>query len=108
MRDLSIKGSALIIYNKQTVTSTLMTLSCPKNTPPSQFGTVHSCIQTCIEDVHLWMNSNKLKFNTNKTEFMPVSSAYHLDSVHITCTKLAETVFLSKHWENASDSQSLS
>ena len=54
------------------------------------------------------MNSNKLKLNTNKTEFMPVGSACHLDSVNIKCTKLAETVFLSKHWKNASDSQSLS
>ena len=32
-------------------------------------------IQTCVDDVLFWMNRNKLKLNTDKTEVMPVGSA---------------------------------
>ena len=46
-----------------------------KSAPPDQFPSVQSCIQTCINDVLLWMHSNKLKLNTDKTEVMPVGSA---------------------------------
>ena len=53
------------------------------------------CIQTCIDDVLLWMNSNKLKLNTDKTEVMPVGSASCLESVDSECAQaLAETVFI--------------
>ena len=34
---------------------------------PDQFNNVQSCIQTCIGDVLIWMNSNKLMLNTDKT-----------------------------------------
>ena len=52
-----------------------------KSAPPDQFTSVLSCIQTYIDDVLLWMNSNKLKWNTIKTEVMPVGSASRLESV---------------------------
>ena len=32
---------------------------------PDQFDRVQSCIQTCIGDVIIWMNSNELKLNTD-------------------------------------------
>ena len=61
-----------------TITSTPMTLNCPKvHHPISSL----SCSQTCIDEVLLWMNSNKLQLNTNKTEVMPVDSASRLESV---------------------------
>ena len=47
----------------------------PKGASPDQFDRVQSCIQTCIVDVLIWMNSNELKLNTNKTENMHVGSA---------------------------------
>ena len=46
-----------------------------KGASPDQFDSVQSCIQTCIGDVLIWMNSNKLKLNTDETEVMPVGSA---------------------------------
>ena len=66
-----------------------------KSAPPDQFTSALSCIQTCIDDVLLWMNSNKLKLNTDKTEVMPVGSASCLESVDSECAQaLAETVFI--------------
>ena len=56
-----------------------------KSAPPDHFLSVQSCIQTCIDDVLLWMNSNKLKLNTDKTEVMPVGSASCLESVDSEC-----------------------
>ena len=58
-----------------------------KSAPPDQFLSVQSCIQTCIDDVLLWMNSNKFKLNTDKTKFMPVGSASCLESVDSECAK---------------------
>ena len=45
-----------------------------KGASHDQFDSVQSCIQTYIGDVLIWMNSNKLKLNTDKTEVMPVGS----------------------------------
>ena len=56
-----------------------------KSAPPDQFLSVQSCIQTCIDDALLWMNSNKLKLNTDKAEVMPVGSASCLESVDSEC-----------------------
>ena len=56
-----------------------------KSAPPDQFTSALSCIQTCIDDVLLWMNSHKLKLNTGKTEVMPVGSASRLESVDSEC-----------------------
>ena len=66
-----------------------------KSAPPNQFTSALSCIQTCTDDILLWMNSNKLKLNTDKTEVMPVGSASRLESVDSAQT-LMETVFLSE------------
>ena len=38
-----------------------------KGASPDQFDSFQSCIQTCIGDVLIWMNSTKLKLNTDKT-----------------------------------------
>ena len=59
-----------------------------KSAPPDQFLSVQSCIQTCIDDVLLWMNSNKLKLNTDKAEVMPVGSASCLESVDSECANI--------------------
>ena len=59
-----------------------------KSAPADQFLSVQSCIQTCIDDVLLWMNSNKLKMNTGKTEVMPVGSASCLESVDSECANI--------------------
>ena len=59
-----------------------------KSAPPDQFLSVQSCIQTCIDDVLLWMKSNKLKLNTDKTEVMPVGSASCLESVDSECANI--------------------
>ena len=64
-----------------------------KSAPPDHFLSVQSCIQTCTDDVLLWVNSNKLKWNTIKTEVMTVSAR-----------TLAETVFLSKRRLNSLES----
>ena len=56
-----------------------------KSAPPNQFTAVLSCIRTCIDDVLLWMNSNKLKLNSDKIEVMPVGSASRLESVGSEC-----------------------
>ena len=77
-----------------------------KGAPPDQFLSVQSCIQTCIDDVLLRMNSNKLKLNTDKTEVMPVGSASCLEST-VSAQTLAETVFPSKHRLNTLESISI-
>ena len=46
------------------------------------------CIQTRIDDVLLWMNSNKLKLNTDKTEVMPACSASRLESIDSECANI--------------------
>ena len=59
-----------------------MTLSCPKVPHPISsflFNPVFRHVLT--DDVLLWVNSNKLKLNTDKTEIMPVGSASCLESV---------------------------
>ena len=62
--------------------------STSSSSSPDQFLSVQSCIQTCIDDVLLWMNSNKLKLNTDKTEVMPVGSASCLESVDSECANI--------------------
>ena len=59
-----------------------------KSAPPDQFLSVQSCIETCIDDVLHWMNSNKLKLNTDKTEVTPVGSASCLESVDSECANI--------------------
>ena len=59
-----------------------------KSAPPDQFLSVQSRIQTCIDGVLLWMNSNKLKLNTDQTEVLPVGSAPCLESVDSECANI--------------------
>ena len=59
-----------------------------KNAPPDHFVYVQSCIQTYIDDILLWMNSNNLKLNTDKTEVMPVDCTSRLKSVDSECANI--------------------
>ena len=59
-----------------------------KGASPNQFDSVQSCIQTCIGDVLIWMNSNKLNLNTNKTEVMPIGSASRVALVENECANI--------------------
>ena len=69
-----------------------------KSAAPDQFLTVQSCIQTCIDDVLLWINSTKLKLNTDKTEVMPVGSASCLESVDSECANIGGNSVPFKTW----------
>ena len=60
-----------------------------KGASPNQFDCVQSCIQTCIGDVLIWMNSYKLNLNTDKTEVMPaVGSVSRVALVESVCANL--------------------
>ena len=59
-----------------------------KGASPDQFDSVQSCIQTCIGDVLIWMNSNKHKLNTDKTEVMPIGSASRVALVESECANI--------------------
>ena len=60
-----------------------------KGASPDQFNSVQSCIQTCIDDVLIWMSSNKLKLNTDKTEVMPVCSISRVALVESECANIS-------------------
>ena len=88
----SVLGPVLFTLYSQPLTDVIYVHNCDyhkyaddtelsKSAPPDQFFSVQSCIQTYIDDVLLWMNSNKLKLNTDKTEITPVVSASCLESV---------------------------
>ena len=49
-----------------------------QSAPPDEFRSVQTDIQTCIEDVLSWMNSNELMLNTDKTEIMAVGTSSRL------------------------------
>ena len=59
-----------------------------KSVPPDRFVSFQSCIQTYIDDVLLWMNSNEFKLNTHETEVMPVDTASRLESVDSECANI--------------------
>ena len=69
-----------------TITSIADDTELSKGASPDQFDSVQSCIQTCIVDVLIWMNSNKL--NTDKTEVMPVGSASRVALVENECANI--------------------
>ena len=52
-----------------------------KSASPEDFCSVQADIQSCIVDVLSWMNSNKLKLNTDKTELMPVGAPSRIRAV---------------------------
>ena len=41
-----------------------------KSIDPTQLPDLLKCFEKCIDNVKIWMNSNKLKLNENKTEIM--------------------------------------
>ena len=49
--------------------------------PPSDFTSAQSNIQSCISDTLSWMQSNKLKLNTEQTEMMLVGSSVRISLV---------------------------
>ena len=53
--------------------------------PPSDFTSAQSNIRSCISDTLSWMQSNKLKLNTEKNEMMLVSSSVRISSVGCEC-----------------------
>ena len=59
-----------------------------KGASSDQFDSVQSCIETCLGDVLIWMNDNKLKLNTDKTEVMPVFSTSHVALVESECANI--------------------
>ena len=95
----SVLGSVLFTLYSQPLSDVISVHNCDyhkyaddtelsKSAPSNQFLSVQSCIQTCIDDVLLWMNSNKLKLNRDKTEVMPVGSASCLESVDSECANI--------------------
>ena len=52
-----------------------------QSAPLHEFSNVQTGIQKCIEDVLSWMNSNKLKLSTDKTEAMNVGTSFRLSRV---------------------------
>ena len=49
--------------------------------PPSDFTSAQSNIQSCISNTLSWMQNNKLKLDTEKTEMMLVGSSARISSV---------------------------
>ena len=49
--------------------------------PPSDFTSAQFNIQSCMSDTLSWMQSKKLKLNTEKTEMMIVGSSVRISSV---------------------------
>ena len=52
-----------------------------KGAPVSLFHSALSDVENCIESIVSWMQSNKLKLNTEKTEVLPVGSEAQLRSI---------------------------
>ena len=52
-----------------------------QSAPPDEFCFVQTGIQTCIEDILSWMNSNKHMLNTDKTEVASVGTSSHLSRI---------------------------
>ena len=52
-----------------------------KSVQPNLFSSAQSSIQSCIADILIWMNSNKLKLNPEKTELMISGSKQYLSKV---------------------------
>ena len=48
---------------------------------PDEFFSFQTDIQTCIEDVLCWMNSNKLMLSTDKTQVMGIGTSSRLSRV---------------------------
>ena len=96
----SVLGPILFTLYSQTLSDVISVHDCDyhkhaddtelsKGAFPDQFDSVQSCIQTCIGDVLIWMNSYKLNLNTDKTEVMPaVGSVSRVALVESVCANL--------------------
>ena len=95
----SVLGAVLFTFYSQLLSDVISVHICDyhkyaddtelsKNAPPDHFVYVQSCIQTYIDDILLWMNSNNLKLNTDKTEVMPVDCTSRLKSVDSECANI--------------------
>jgi len=67
---ISPHGCAFHKYADDTILS--------KSAKPEDFSSVQSDLKLWIEDVLAWMDSNKLKLNTSKTELLPVGVPSHI------------------------------
>ena len=67
-------------------TQVYMTLkSCDK------WDDISSSIEACIADISTWMNSNMLKLNKDKTEFIVFSSKQHVKKTENLCIKVGSS-----------------
>ena len=48
-------------------------------------------IKSCIKDIKLWMTVNKLKLNDDKTEFLVITSKYHLSKPNTNSLQIASS-----------------
>ena len=59
------------------------------------------CMQRCVSEVNIWMRSNKLKMNNDKTEILPCSTVHKLSSLENTTLEIDnETVPFSNKVKN--------
>ena len=95
----SVLGSVLFISYSQPLSDVISVHDCDyhkyaddtelsKGASHDQFDNVHTCIYTRIDVVIIWLNSNKLKLNTDKTEVMLVGSASRVGLVESECANI--------------------
>ena len=88
----SVLGPVLFTLYSQPLSDVIIAHSCDfhkyaDDTEVSQSGTpgdfppIQTSIETCVNNVLGWMNSNKLKLNTDKTEVLPVGSPGRLELI---------------------------
>ena len=88
----SVPGPVLFTLYSQPLSDVIQTHNCSfhkyaddteiaKGAPPVSFPSVQASVQSCITDILSWMNSNKLKLNTDKTEVMKSGTDYWLKQV---------------------------
>jgi len=51
------------------------------HTPVDNCEATFACLVACIDDIGLWMSSNRLKLNAEKTQFTCLCTKYHLTKV---------------------------
>ena len=59
------------------------------------------CMQSCVSEVNIWMRSNKLKMNNDKTEVLPIATVHKLPSIENNTLQVdSETVPFSNKVKN--------
>ncbi len=82
----SVLGPVLFVLYSQPLSDTIVKNDCSfqkfaddtevsKSGPLNNFRDSQLSVQTCISDLHSWMDSNKLFMNADKTELMPVGTS---------------------------------